>query len=484
MGSPGYYGDALVRVVDELWEGGGLSLLQELIAIPAQSPAFDPQWEATGDLRRAVDAVNRWSLSRPISGLRTGVIEGRGLSPLLLLEIPASGTAATGETVVFYGHLDKQPPGGGWREGLSPWLPTREGDRLFGRGAVDDGYAVVAYLIALEALRAAGGAHARCVGLIETSEESGSVHLPQLLDLARDRIGDPSLIVALDASAGSYDRLWSTVSLRAVVDATVRVGVLNHPHHCGMASGIVPSSFRIIRQLLSRIEDERTGELLPPFLHVRIPDGRRLELAEVAAELGRGVCAPFDFVDGAGPVSGDPVELLLNNTWRPTMAVLAQDGLPPLAAKAHLLRAHTAVELSFRFPPGLDVSEAKRQLTQLLTTDPPYGARVTVEWTSTCSGWNAPDLPAWLKRASQEASGAFFGRPPLAFGCGGAIPFVNMLQQRHPDAAFFISGVCGPGANAHGPNEFLHLSAAKRLTCCVAHLLDAHARSGRGGEVL
>ena len=467
---------ALKRVVDELWETVGLRLLEALIAIPAQSPGFDPQWDATGDLRRAVELVNSWSTSRPISGLLGRVIDHTSLSPVLLLEIPAANQSASDDTVLFYGHLDKQPAGAGWREGLRPWQAVREGDRLYGRGAVDDGYAVVSFLIAVEALRRAGGRHARFVGLFETSEESGSVHLPPLLDVARDRIGDPSLIVALDASAGSYDRLWSTVSLRAVVDAKLRVEVLGQPHHCGMASGIVPSSFRIIRRLLSRIEDERTGELLPAFLKVPIPDERRRQLVEAASVLGAGVCAPFDFVTGAGPVSRDPVELLLNNTWRPTMAVLAQDGLPPFTAKAHLMRTHTALELSFRFPPGLDIGEAKRRLAELLTADPPYGARVTVEWSSTCSGWDAPPAPAWLERASHEASATYFGKPPLSIGCGGAIPFVNMLQERHPSTAFFISGVCGPGANAHGPNEFLHIPAAKSLTCCVAHLLHEHAR--------
>lgn len=477
----GYDRTTLAGIVDELWEAEGVRILEKLISIPAQSPGFDPDWEQIGDLHRVVELARSWAASRPISGLQGRVIHGEGLSPLLLLEIPAAVRRASGDTVLFYGHLDKQPAGQGWRDGLAPWQAAHEGDRLYGRGSVDDGYAVVAFLIAVEALRRAGGGHARCIALIETSEESGSIHLPALLDIARDHIGEPSLVVALDAGAGSFDRLWSTVSLRAVVDARLRVEILETPHHCGMASGIVPSSFRIIRQLLSRIEDGRTGQIRPAFLQVSIPDGRRRQLVEAAAELGDGVCAPFDFVAGAGPVSGDAFELLLNNTWRPTMAVLAQDGLPPLTAKAHLMRTHTALELSFRFPPGLDVNSAKTALTELLTADPPYGARVTLEWTSTCSGWNAPDTPAWLERASHEASATYFGRPPLSIGCGGAIPFVNMLQVRHPNAAFFVTGVCGPGANAHGPNEFLHIPAAKSITCCVAHLLHEHARRPLGG---
>lgn len=475
MGHEEYDRIALIRAVGDLWDSDGLRCLEELISIPAQSPGFDPHWERTGDLRRAVEVVRQWAASRAVDGLQAQIVDGPGLSPMLLLEIPGTGRHATEDTVVFYGHLDKQPVGAGWREGLDPWAATREGDRLFGRGSVDDCYAVISFLVAVEALRRAGGGHGRCVGLIETSEESGSIHLPALLDLTRDRIGDPSLIVALDAGAGSYDRLWSTVSLRAVVDARLRVDILDLAHHCGMASGIVPSTFRIIRQLLSRLEDERTGELRPAFLHVPIPELRQRQLAEAAGMLGGDVCAPFAFVAGAGPISKDPVELLINNTWRPTMAVLAQDGLPTFAERAHLMRTHTALELSFRFPPGLDVPAAQRGLEELLTADPPYGSRVAVTWGSTCTGWNAPANPPWLERAVDEASSAYFGSPPQFIGCGGAIPFVNMLYQRHPRAAFFVTGVCGPGANAHGPNEFLHIPAAKSLTCCVAHLLHQHA---------
>jgi acetylornithine deacetylase/succinyl-diaminopimelate desuccinylase-like protein len=338
---------------------------------------------------------------------------------------------------------------------------------------------VCAFLVAIKALQESRGGHARCLCLIETCEESGSPDLPAYLDALAARLGTPSLVVALDAAAGDYSHFWATMSLRAVVDCTLRVEVLALPHHCGMASGIVPSSFRIIRSLLSRIEDERTGDILPSFLHVPAPPERLAQLADAAAVLEDGVCAPFAFVEGAGPVARSPFELLVNNTWRPTMAVLAQDGLPPLASKAHLLRTQTALELSFRFPPGVDVDGAKAKLTALLCEHPPYGARVTIDWTSSCNGWNAPPAAPWLAGAIDEAARTHFGTPPRFFGCGGAIPFVDTLGRRYPGAQYVITGVLGPGSNAHGPDEFLHLPTATRLTSCIAEILNAHsARHG------
>ena len=466
---------AVCAAVEQSWESDVVPALAELIEIPALSPGFDPDWWEHGHLARAVRLVRDWALGRGVTGLTAEVVTLEGSSPVLLIEVPAHGGAPPGDTVLFYGHLDKQPEADGWRADLGPWRAVREGDRLYGRGAVDDGYAVFAVLAAIEAVRRVGGRHARCVGLIETCEESGSGHLPGYLDALAAKIGAPSLVVALDAGAGNYEQLWCTMSLRAVVDVTLRVDVLEVAHHCGMASGIVPSSFRVIRQLLSRLEDERTGALRPEFLHVEIPPERRAQLAEAAADLGDDLCAPFAFAGTTGPVAADPTELLINNTWRPTMAVLAQDGLPPLERKAHVMRTHTALVLSFRFPPGLDIPATQRRLEALLTADPPYGARISLAWGSTCSGWNASPTPPWLERAVGEASARYFGRPARFFGCGGAIPFVNMLGARCPEAQFLITGVAGPGANAHGPNECLDLSAARKLTGCVAHVLDAHA---------
>jgi acetylornithine deacetylase/succinyl-diaminopimelate desuccinylase-like protein len=365
----------------------------------------------------------------------------------------------------------------GWSEGLGPWTPVRRGDRLYGRGSADDGYAAFAALTAVEALQAQGAPHARCVILVETCEESGSADLPAYMDSLKSRIGTPSLVVCLDASCGNYDQLWTATSLRGLVGGELSVEVLGEGIHSG-ASGIVPSSFRIVRQLLSRLEDERTGEIRPRDLHVEIPPARAQQAKEVAATLGD-LGARMPFVPGMRAAHTDPVELVLAHTWRPALAITGADGIPSIADGGTVLRPRTAVKISLRVPPTLDAPAAARRLKELFETDPPYGARVRFTPATPSRGWDAPPLADWLERALERASNAHFGRPPMSSGVGGSIPFMSMLGERYPRAQFVITGVLGPGSNAHGPNEFLHIPTGVRVTACVAEILADHHRAGR-----
>jgi acetylornithine deacetylase/succinyl-diaminopimelate desuccinylase-like protein len=381
------------------------------------------------------------------------------------------------ETVLLYGHLDKQPEMVGWSEGLGPWTPVRRGDRLYGRGAVDDGYATFAALTAVESLQAQGVPHARCVILVETCEESGSADLPAYMDALRGRIGTPGLVVCLDSSCGNYDQLWTATSLRGLVGGELSVEVLEEGIHSG-ASGIVPSSFRILRQLLSRLEDERTGEIRPRELHVDIPPERLRQARDVAATLGD-LGARMPFVAGMRPAHAAPADQLVAQTWRPALAITGADGLPPIADAGNVLRPRTAVKVSLRIPPTLDARGAARRLKELFEADPPYGARVRFTPSTPSPGWNAPPLAGWLAESLERGSVTHFGRPPMSAGVGGSIPFMSMLGERFPDAQFVITGVGGPGSNAHGPNEFLHVPAGVRVTACVAEVLADHHRAAR-----
>ena len=394
-----------------------------------------------------------------------------GRTPIILMEIPATDPAAgTGidDTVLLYGHLDKQPEMEGWRDGLGPWTPVLDGDRLYGRGGADDGYAAFASLTAIEAVHAAGGDHTRCVVLIEASEESGSPDLAAYVEAFADRIGTPSLIVCLDSGCIDYDRMWVTTSLRGMVAGVLSVDIVTEGLHSGDASGMVPSSFRIARQLLDRIEDPVTGEVLLPECNVEIPAGRLAEAAATAAEIGA-IADHYPFVDGAGPTTDDPVEQLLARTWRSTVSVVGADGLPPTSRAGNVLRPRTALKLSIRLPPTADPDRARRGAAAWpLTTDVPYGAQVSFDVAGRAPGWNAPATAPWLEAAMAAASESAFGRPARSFGEGGTIPFMGMLGEQFPDAQFMITGVLGPDANAHGPNEYLHLPTARRLSMAVA----------------
>ncbi len=466
---------------NDSWDGI-LPILHDYIAIPNVSLDFDPQWREHGHMAEAVELIAGWCRTRPIPGMTLEVMELPGRTPMIIIEIPATAATADAsqggvdtDTVLLYGHLDKQPEMEGWREGLGPWTPVLEGDRLYGRGGADDGYAAFASLAAIEAVHAAGGAHARCVVLIEASEESGSPDLPAYIEALEHRIGTPSLVVCLDSGCIDYDRMWVTTSLRGMVMGKLTVEIVTEGLHSGDASGMVPSSFRIARQLLERIEDSATGRLLLPELSVEIPPGRLAEAAATASEIGA-IADHYPFVDGAGPTSDDPAEQLLSRTWRATLSVVGADGLPPANRAGNVLRPSTTLKLSFRLPPTADAGAAAEAIRQTLEADPPYGARVSFSDVDGTDGWNAPATVPWLTDALDDASTAAFGSSARSFGEGGSIPFMGMLGEKFPDAQFVITGVLGPDANAHGPNEYLHLPTARKLTMAVAHLLDAHAR--------
>jgi acetylornithine deacetylase/succinyl-diaminopimelate desuccinylase-like protein len=462
------------RWVEEYWEAQALPLLSDYIRIPNVSPAYEPEWSAQGHMDAAAQLLCEWARRRPIDGLSVELVQLDGLTPVLIAEVEASGDGAGSGSVLLYGHLDKQPPMTGWAEGLSPFEPTRRDDRLYGRGSADDGYAMFAALGAIEAAQALGTGHARCVVLIEASEESGSPHLPSYMDALAARIGSPTLVVALDSGCATWDRLWVTTSLRGNLIAALRVAILTEGIHSG-ASGVVPSSFRILRNLLDRVEDSASGDILPPELSAVVPPERLAEMADVASLLGTKL-ADYPWVQGARPRGLDPLDWLRGHTWEPALSITGMDGIPPVKSGGNVLRPSTTAKLSVRLPPTTSAATASEVLTRVLTNDAPYGAEVDLEIEGADDGWSAPPNPAWLAEALDAASREVFGQPPGFAGEGGSIPFVGALGKHFPDAATVVTGVLGPDTNAHGPNEFLHVPTARAVTQCVAQLLSAHAR--------
>ncbi len=467
--------------VDGVWTESIVPTLVEYIKIPNKSPLFDPKWQEHGHMDRAVDLLSGWAREHAAPDMTMEVVRLEGRTPLIYMEIPGIGEAAD-DTVLLYGHLDKQPEMAGWDEDKGPWIPVIENGRLYGRGGADDGYSIFASLTAVNAVHRQGAPHARCVVIIEGCEESGSYDLPHYIDALSDRIGSPTLVVCLDSGCGNYDQLWITTSLRGMVVGDLRIDILREGVHSGDASGIVSSSFRILRQILSRIEDPATGVIVPEDLYVEIPRQRIEQADKVAREMGQKVWDHFPFVDGAGPIDKNNTELTLNRTWRPALAVTGVDGIPAIANAGNVLRPHTAVKLSFRLPPTLDGEEAAVRVKNLLEKDPPYGARVRFENVEGSAGWNAPAVSPWLERSLSRSSLAHFGKDAMYMGEGGSIPFMGMLGEKFPKAQFAITGVLGPGSNAHGPNEFLEIATARRLTCCVADLLVDHATRDRSAE--
>ncbi len=459
--------------VGQIWQEEITPCLVDYIRIPNKSPAFEPDWEKLGHMDRAVDLLAHWARAKlpALTGATLEILRLPGRTPLIIIDVPGVGE----ETVLLYGHLDKQPEMTGWASGKGPWIPVLEDGKLYGRGGADDGYAMFGALAALLALKQQGVAHARCVVLIEASEESGSPDLPAYMEALAPKLGQVGLVVCLDSGCGDYDRLWVTTSLRGLTGGTLRVDVLDEGVHSGDASGIVPSSFRILRQLLNRLEDVETGIVRPPALHGEIPAERKDQARVAAAALGDNVYAKFPFVSGMSPTLADLSELILNRTWRPALSVTGLDGAPAPDNAGNVLRPFTAARLSMRLPPTVDAEKAANVLKQILEADPPYGARVRFEPDTPGTGWNAAATAPWLNAALDSASRAAWGQAPAMMGEGGTIPFMAMLGRVFPQAQFVVTGVLGPNSNAHGPNEFLHLPTGKRVTEVVALTLAAHA---------
>ena len=463
------------QFLDRFWEEEILPSLTAYIAVPNVSVMFDAEWEAHGHMETALE-MGRAFLQQHApedATLHVGRIAGR--TPLLLLDCP--GTAEG--TILMYGHLDKQPEMVGWREGLGPWSPVREGDRLYGRGGADDGYALYAALAALKAVAREGKPRARVVLLVEFSEESGSPDLPAYMEQFAEVLGRPDLVICLDSGAGNYDQLWSTTSLRGMVGGTLQAEVLTEGVHSGDAGGVVPPPFLVLRKLLDKIEEPGTDRVVPDALHAEIPAERVAQAEAAAAALGDEMFSRFPWAGNAGPSPGkSTAELILNRTWRPTMAVTGQGGLPPLEKAGNVLLPQVTLNLSLRLPPTVDPKIAQQALREAVEADPPFGAKVTLRFHEPAAGWNAPALAPWLGEALRDASMAAFGKPAMFMGEGGSIPFMAMLGERFPEAQFVVTGVLGPQSNAHGPNEFLEIAYAKRLTEAVATVIARHAARG------
>ncbi|MCB8746242.1 M20/M25/M40 family metallo-hydrolase [Rhodoferax sp. U2-2l] len=483
----------ILSQVSAAWDKDIVGQLSNYIAIPAKSPMFDPDWAQHGFIDTVVRNAYDWVLAQNVAGLQAEIVRLPGRTPVLFFEVAASQGAAhtqaaspaeasaSGQTVLFYGHLDKQPEFTGWRSDLGPWKPVFEDGKLYGRGGADDGYAVYAAIAAIQALHSQQAAHPRIVGLIETCEESGSYDLLPYIDALKPRLGEVGLVICLDSGAGNYDQLWLTSSLRGMASGVLKVEVLTEGVHSGDASGLVPSSFRVLRHLLDRLEDSATGRLLPASFHCDVPPDRWAQAKATAAILGDEIYKrfPWAHADCGGasqsmlPTTTDPLQALLNRTWLPTLSVTGAEGLPDLQNAGNVLRPYTAFKLSLRLPPLVDAAKAVADLKTLLEDNAPYQAKVTFERAAGATGWNAPSSAPWFEAAVNTASQSCFGAPCGYIGQGGTIPLMNMLSTGFPKAQMMVCGVLGPKSNAHGPNEFLHVPYAKRLTAAVAQVLAA-----------
>lgn len=459
-----------IAFINQFWDKYITPTLMEYIKIPNKSPSYDNNWREHGHMAKAVTLIADWCRKHATPNMTIDIIQLENKTPVILIDVPGNNT----DTLLLYGHLDKQPEMTGWDSDLHPWKPVLRGDRLYGRGSADDGYAVFSCLAAINSLHQQNIPHAHCIILIECCEESGSADLPFYMEKLKEKLGNPSLVICLDSGCGNYDQMWITTSLRGLAEGQLSIDVLNKGIHSGIGGGVVPSVFRILRQLLNRIEDEKTGDIKLKELQVKIPEDRQQQAIHTAEVLEKSYVTDLPFVHGVLPESSSVADLIIRNTWKASLAVTGCDGLPLIQNAGNVILPRLAVKLSLRLPPTSDAKKISKLLKDILEKDPPYQAHVEFTSPDSWEGWNAPKSAPWLLQTFNRASQTYFGKDVVYMGEGASIPFMGMLGKTFPQAQFMITGVLGPESNAHGPNEFLHIPTAKKLTACITQVIADH----------
>jgi len=460
------------------WEAGGQAIegLMNLVRVPNLSPDYDKEFLTNGLIMKAIDVTKAWMETQGIKGLQSTVYHDPGRWPLLRVDIPAFNGGS--RHILCYGHLDKMPhlDAAGWSEGLSATNPVIRGPKVYGRGTNDDGYNSFLVITALRYLEEHNLPHPKITILLETGEESSDEEITRYLHDLHDSIGDVDLICILDAESQDYETVWMCKSLRGVVAGVLSVKHLAVPCHSGMATGLVPSTFRIARELISRIENEKTGEILFPEAHVEIPQNRIDQCNAIAAHLGQGSVEIVTLLPGAKYLSEDFGQLLLNKAWKPGLAVTGQRGLPIVEEGSNVIRPETALKLSLRIPPGVDAEKCQAAMKKILEADPPYGATVEFKPLGAGCGWYGKDFDPLLDAAIKKATKAAFGAEPLYYGEGGSIPLCNTFQELWGKAQIIVTGCAGPDAKPHGYDESLDLPYTGKFTAVVASIFCDFAK--------
>lgn len=452
--------------IDRYWEEEALPALMEFGRIPNVSPAFAPTWSEDGHMDRAAAFLKSWAESRPIAGITVELLRSDMRTPLIFIEIPGD----TDETVLIYGHLDKQPPMLPWREGLDPWEPVREGDLVYARGLADDGYSIFAALGAVEAAKRSGKKLPRVCVLIEACEESGSPDLRHYVSLLKERIGSPTVVITLDSEDRDGDRLWLTQSLRGLVNGFLTVETMPGTMHSGLATGVVPSAQRILRMLLARIENPDTGHVLNEVVSPPLTDEFR-DYADTVARDVSGYLDSYELPYGLQAAADTLPELVANNLVRAGLEVTGLSGLPDAERSGNVMVGKLVARLSMRIPPGVDPETVATELKRVLETDPPYGAKVTYEPKDRDWGYMAKPYSTRMRERVHAATKECFGTEPGLLGVGASIPFVQVMVNEFPNAEHILTGILSQSSHAHGPNENMSVRKVKRLTHFVATFL-------------
>jgi acetylornithine deacetylase/succinyl-diaminopimelate desuccinylase-like protein len=457
--------------IEKLFATNVLPNLQEFIKIPNCSPNYDGDWEKNGNAVKAASFLANWVQGLNLKNAEVSLLKDPGHTPFIYIDVKAT-RPGDDRTILMYGHLDKQPAFTGWSEGLGPQIPVVKDGKLYGRGSSDDGYATFASVSSIKACQDNGWDLPRMVILIEGAEESFTDDLFYYVNQLKTVIGTPSMVMCLDSGCADYERLWVSTNLRGVISISLKVSVMTTQGiHSGLGGGLVPDSFMIIRQLLDRIENPETGDMLEPSLFVEIPEDRNKQIDAMMKVVGDKYLDNIPWFGKTHPLDKNLKDTIIRNTWKPTLVITGCDGLPDTSTAGNVLRGFTELRLSIRLPPGIDSTKAGETIKAILEKDPPYNAKVEATVVNTGDGWNLNSFSEKLGNTLNIASQRFFNSDMCFFGEGGSVPFVKFFNESFPKADFAVLGVCGPTSNIHGPDENLTLDFVQKLMMCLTFLV-------------
>jgi acetylornithine deacetylase/succinyl-diaminopimelate desuccinylase-like protein len=392
--------EATAAYVEKWWADWYVKGLCEFIEIPNLSPMFDAEFYTNGTTQAAAKHVDDYINKLEIKGITKHSFTPEGKPPMYVYVVEANGND---KNVMCYGHLDKQPWMMPWREGLGPTKAVIEGDFLYGRGGADDGYAPFSCALAIKNLQVQGLPHPRFALVLETEEESGSPNLLELLALSKEAIGTPDIMFCMDSGAFNWDQLWMTSSLRGIICLDVQIDCAHGGYHSGEVGGIVPETMRIMRHLLDRIDDSKTG-MCCEALNCEIPERFKTEAKFMAELSGPEMYKKYHVCEGVDCMHEEGIDqMYLNNTWRANMAITGAAGLPAIQTAGNVCRPSTSMRLSIRLPPKVNPDDAYAAVTKLLTTDVPYNAKVICTSQGKGQGWCMGELSPWLTEGIMKA---------------------------------------------------------------------------------
>lgn len=454
-----YLADAQRYVNEQM--SSALTTLAELVAIPSVSwDSFDPAEgvrcaQAVKDYAAQLEFFE--SIEILTASLPSGTEQGR---PAVLARRPARNGAPT---VLLYAHSDVQPPGDSQEWQTDPFVATRIGDRIFGRGAADDKAGIVSHVESIRALlKLQPDTNLGFVLFVEGEEEAGSPSFEAFLETYKEQLKADVIIVA-DSTNYTAETPALTVSLRGNVTINVTVRTLDHALHSGMFGGAVPDAFLAFNSVISSCYAEDGSCVIPGIQGYDMKTPPYTE-AQVRAESG--VLENVQLI-GRGTI--------LNRLWNePTLTVTGMD-IPPVSEASNTLLPSVRARLSLRIPPNVDATVAAENIIQFLHEHVPFGAELTCDDVNVGQGYQVADDEA--SEQVREAMALAWSAKVVDIGVGGSIPFIASFAEAFPAASVLVTGVEDPDSRAHSPNESLHVGAFEKAIVAQTLFLSSMASS-------